>query len=102
MVKLLIEKGASVHSVTYGGHTPYHLTYGRSNDDIQKVLYELTSPHLRELPESDSEDSEDSDEDYEERCPSEVEEVSLRIPVKVFIFLYFYKNVHVSNHLPSF
>ncbi|NP_955923.1 nuclear factor of kappa light polypeptide gene enhancer in B-cells inhibitor, alpha b [Danio rerio] len=75
MVKLLIEKGASVHSVTYGGHTPYHLTYGRSNADIQKVLYELTSPHLRELPESDSEDSEDSDEDYEERCQSEVEDL---------------------------
>ncbi|KAK7152715.1 hypothetical protein R3I93_010816 [Phoxinus phoxinus] len=68
LVKLLISKGADVHSFTYGGHTPYHLTYGRENADIQKVLYELTAPHLRELPDSESEDS---DEDYEDQCTSD-------------------------------
>ncbi|RXN27338.1 NF-kappa-B inhibitor alpha-like protein [Labeo rohita] len=52
LVKLLISKGADVHSFTYGGHTPYHLTYGRANTEIQKVLYELTAPHLRELPDN--------------------------------------------------
>ncbi|XP_051501982.1 NF-kappa-B inhibitor alpha-like [Myxocyprinus asiaticus] len=61
LVRLLISNGADVHSLTYGGHTPYHLTYGRPNTDIQKVLSELTSPHLRELPDSESGDS---DEEY--------------------------------------
>ncbi|ROJ78782.1 NF-kappa-B inhibitor alpha [Anabarilius grahami] len=72
LVKLLISKGADVHSFTYGGHTPYHLTYGRANTDIQKVLYELTAPHLRELPDSESEDS---DEDYEDQCISDDEDM---------------------------
>ncbi|XP_043119320.1 nuclear factor of kappa light polypeptide gene enhancer in B-cells inhibitor, alpha b [Puntigrus tetrazona] len=72
LVKLLITKGADVHSFTYGGHTPYHLTYGRANTDIQKVLYELTAPHLRELPDSESEDS---DEDYEDQCTSDDEDI---------------------------
>ncbi|XP_067222858.1 nuclear factor of kappa light polypeptide gene enhancer in B-cells inhibitor, alpha b [Chanodichthys erythropterus] len=72
LVKLLISKGADVHSFTYGGHTPYHLTYGRANTDIQKVLYELTAPHLRELPDSESEDS---DEDYEDQCTSDDEDM---------------------------
>ncbi|KAK2879031.1 hypothetical protein QQF64_010838 [Cirrhinus molitorella] len=72
LVKLLISKGADVHSFTYGGHTPYHLTYGRANTDIQKVLYELTAPHLRELPESESDDS---DEDYEEQYDDDDEAI---------------------------
>ncbi|XP_067311971.1 nuclear factor of kappa light polypeptide gene enhancer in B-cells inhibitor, alpha b [Pseudorasbora parva] len=72
LVKLLISKGADVHSFTYGGHTPYHLTYGRANADIKKVLYELTAPHLRELPESESEDG---DEDYEDQSTSEDEDI---------------------------
>ncbi|XP_016333944.1 NF-kappa-B inhibitor alpha-like [Sinocyclocheilus anshuiensis] len=72
LVKLLITKGADVHSFTYGGHTPYHLTYGRANTNIQKVLYELTAPHLRELPDSESEDS---DEDYEDQCISDDEDI---------------------------
>lgn len=58
---------------------PYHLTYGRANTDIQKVLYDLTAPHLRELPESESEDS---DEDYEDQCISD-DDVS--IPFLVLI-----------------
>lgn len=58
-MRLLIGKGADVHRLTYGGHTPYHLTYGRTNGDIQKSLFEVTAPHLRELPESESEDSDE-------------------------------------------
>lgn len=81
LVKLLISKGADVHSFTYGGHTPYHLTYGRANTDIQKVLFELTAPHLRELPDSESEDS---DEDYEDQCISDDEDVS--VTYLMFIF----------------
>lgn len=57
LVKLLISKGANVNSLTYGGYTPYHLTYGRQNTAIEKELYELTAQKLRELPESDTEDS---------------------------------------------
>ncbi|XP_062864124.1 nuclear factor of kappa light polypeptide gene enhancer in B-cells inhibitor, alpha b [Trichomycterus rosablanca] len=59
LVKLLISKGADVNSLTYGGHSAYHLTHGRQNADIQKALYHVTSQDLRELPESESEDSED-------------------------------------------
>lgn len=84
LVKLLISKGADVHSFTYGGHTPYHLTYGRANTDIQKVLYELTAPHLRELPDSESEDS---DEDYEDQCTSDDEDVSVTYLMFIFWFL---------------
>ncbi|PWS22785.1 hypothetical protein DKP78_16570, partial [Enterococcus faecium] len=64
LVQLLISKGADVNSLTYGGHTPYHLTYGRPNAAIQKELYVLTAQHLRELPDSESEDSEE-DEEYQ-------------------------------------
>lgn len=56
LVNLLIEKGANVNSLTYGGFTPYHLTYGRQSAEIQQQLYKLTAPELRELPESDEED----------------------------------------------
>ncbi|KAI7804387.1 nuclear factor of kappa light polypeptide gene enhancer in B-cells inhibitor, alpha b [Triplophysa rosa] len=66
LVRLLVSKGADVNSLTYGGHTPYHLTYGRTNGDIQKVLYELTSSHLRELPDSESEDSDEYCEDSDD------------------------------------
>ncbi|KAJ8341261.1 hypothetical protein SKAU_G00335520 [Synaphobranchus kaupii] len=59
LVKLLIAKGANVNSVTYGGYTPYHLTYGRQNAEIQQQLYDLTDYQLRELPESEAEDSDE-------------------------------------------
>ncbi|XP_066532069.1 nuclear factor of kappa light polypeptide gene enhancer in B-cells inhibitor, alpha b [Hoplias malabaricus] len=65
LVKLLVSRGADVNSVTYGGHSAYHLTHGREDSQIQKVLYELTDQNLRELPESESEDSEDEDEDQD-------------------------------------
>ncbi|KAL7872756.1 hypothetical protein AOLI_G00118270 [Acnodon oligacanthus] len=64
LVKLLISKGADVNSLSYGGHTAYHLTYGRQDAEIQKILYDITAQNLRELPDSESEDSED-DYDYE-------------------------------------
>uniref|UniRef100_A0A3P8XLI6 NF-kappa-B inhibitor alpha n=1 Tax=Esox lucius TaxID=8010 RepID=A0A3P8XLI6_ESOLU len=63
LVRLLISKGANVNSLTYGGHTPYHLTHGRQNTTIQRELYELTAQELRELPDSESEDSEVEDEE---------------------------------------
>ncbi|XP_077431332.1 nuclear factor of kappa light polypeptide gene enhancer in B-cells inhibitor, alpha b [Vanacampus margaritifer] len=61
LVKLLLKKGADPNLLTFGGHTPFHLTYGRANDDIKKELFALTRPDLRELPDSESDDSEDED-----------------------------------------
>lgn len=58
LVQLLLGKGADPNLLTSGGHTPYHLTYGRDNDDIRKELFSLTKPDLRELPDSESDDSE--------------------------------------------
>ncbi|KAI3367932.1 hypothetical protein L3Q82_026761 [Scortum barcoo] len=66
LVKLLLQKGADANLLTSGGHTPYHLTYGRDNDDIRKELFALTKPDLRELPDSGSDDSEEEDDDDEE------------------------------------
>lgn len=66
LVKLLISKGADVNSLTYGGHSAYHLTHGRQNIDIQKALHDVTDQDLRDLPESECEDSEDEYEyDYD-------------------------------------
>ncbi|KAM9465769.1 nuclear factor of kappa light polypeptide gene enhancer in B-cells inhibitor, alpha b [Clarias gariepinus] len=66
LVKLLISKGADVNSLTYGGHSAYHLTHGRQNCAIQRALHDVTDQDLRELPESESEDSEDEcDYDYD-------------------------------------
>ncbi|XP_035238739.1 nuclear factor of kappa light polypeptide gene enhancer in B-cells inhibitor, alpha b [Anguilla rostrata] len=59
LVQLLIAKDANVNSLTYGGYSPYHLTYGRQNAEIQQQLYELTDHELRELPESEAEDSDE-------------------------------------------
>ncbi|KAJ8290299.1 hypothetical protein GJAV_G00011090 [Gymnothorax javanicus] len=59
LVQLLVAKGANVNSLSYGGYTPYHLTYGRQNCEIQEHLYPLTDDQLRELPDSEPEDSEE-------------------------------------------
>ncbi|XP_026856603.2 nuclear factor of kappa light polypeptide gene enhancer in B-cells inhibitor, alpha a [Electrophorus electricus] len=67
LVDRLIALGADTNSLTYGGYTPYHLTYGRQNSEIRQHLYERTAQDLRELPESESEDSEEelsSDDEY--------------------------------------
>ncbi|XP_057714998.1 nuclear factor of kappa light polypeptide gene enhancer in B-cells inhibitor, alpha b [Corythoichthys intestinalis] len=61
LVKLLLKKGADPNLLTFGGHTPFHLTYGRGNDDIKRELFSLTRPDLRELPDSESDDSEDEE-----------------------------------------
>lgn len=58
LVKLLLTRGADPNLVSSGGHTPYHLTYGRHDDNIRKELYATTDPDLRELPDSESDDSE--------------------------------------------
>ncbi|KAF1375120.1 hypothetical protein PFLUV_G00236180 [Perca fluviatilis] len=61
LVKLLLKKGADPNLLTSGGHTPFHLTYGRNDDNIRKELYSLTNPDLRELPDSESDDSEEEE-----------------------------------------
>nr|ACO08116.1 NF-kappa-B inhibitor alpha [Oncorhynchus mykiss] len=68
LVHRLLSLGADVNSVTYGGYTPYHLTYGRQNTEICHQLYEKTDQELRELPESESEES-------EEECMSDDEQM---------------------------
>ena len=93
LVHLLISRGADVNSLTYGGHTPYHLTYGRPNTAIQKELYELTAQHLRELPDSESEDSEEDDE-----CQSD-DEVCTPRPLKqqLVLSLGLIENLHTTS-----
>lgn len=89
LVKLLLSKGADPNLLTSGGHTPYHLTYGRDNDDIKKELYSLTTPDLRELPDSESDDSEeeeDEESDDEEVCELCVLKMrSFRCSVEMFL-----------------
>lgn len=65
LVKLLLGRGANANLVSSGGHSPYHLTYGRHDDDIRKELYSMTDPHLRELPDSELDDSEEEEEEEE-------------------------------------
>ncbi|KAG7262348.1 hypothetical protein CRUP_034330 [Coryphaenoides rupestris] len=59
LVRLLLRGGADPNHLSYGGFSPYHLTFGRHDDDIKNTLYPLTDPSLRELPDSEPEDSED-------------------------------------------
>lgn len=72
LVKLLLNRGANPNLVSSGGHSPYHLTYGRHDDDIRKELYSRTDPDLRELPDSELDDSEEEEE--EEASEEEVRE----------------------------
>ncbi|CAJ1077257.1 NF-kappa-B inhibitor alpha-like [Xyrichtys novacula] len=57
LVSRLLELGANVNCFNYGGFTPYHLTYGRHNEEIRCQLFEKTAQELRALPESESEES---------------------------------------------
>lgn len=57
LVGCLLGLGADANRSNYGGFTPYHLTYGRSNQEIRRCLYERTAHQLRELPDSESDDS---------------------------------------------
>lgn len=63
LVQLLLKKGADPNLLTSGGHTPFHLTYGRDNYEIRKELFSLTKPSLRELPDSEPDDSEEEEDD---------------------------------------
>ncbi|KAM9840642.1 NF-kappa-B inhibitor alpha-like [Aulostomus maculatus] len=66
LVRQLLDLGADVNCLNYGGFTPYHLTYGRQNDEIRCQLYERTARELRELPDSGSDESDMEDLDLSE------------------------------------
>ncbi|XP_068198701.1 nuclear factor of kappa light polypeptide gene enhancer in B-cells inhibitor, alpha a [Antennarius striatus] len=66
LVRCLLDLGADVNCFNYGGFTPYHLTYGRQNEEIRCQLYEKTAQELRELPESESDESDMEDVDLSE------------------------------------
>lgn len=61
LVHCLLNLGANVNCSNYGGFTPYHLTYGRQNEEIRCQLYEKTAQELRELPDSESDESDMED-----------------------------------------
>ncbi|KAJ0027043.1 hypothetical protein NQD34_018043 [Periophthalmus magnuspinnatus] len=61
LVRCLVDLGADVNSLNYGGFTPYHLTYGRQNEEIREQLYHKTAQELRPLPVSESDESEMED-----------------------------------------
>lgn len=84
LVRLLLNRGANPNLVSSGGHTPYHLTYGRHDDDIRKELYSMTDPDLRELPESELDDSEEEEDEAsdEEVCVCAVK-AELLLPADV-------------------
>ncbi|XP_034051219.1 nuclear factor of kappa light polypeptide gene enhancer in B-cells inhibitor, alpha b [Thalassophryne amazonica] len=75
LVQLLLKNGADPNHVTYGGHSAFHLTYGRQNVEIQKELYPLTRAELRELPDSESDDTEEEEEaeSEEEVCYDDIQ-----------------------------
>lgn len=66
LVQCLLNLGANVNCSNYGGFTPYHLTYGRQNEEIRRQLYEKTAQELRELPDSESDESDMEDVDLSE------------------------------------
>lgn len=66
LVRCLLDLGANVNCFNYGGFTPYHLTYGRHNEEIRCQLYEKTLQELRELPDSESDESDMEDADLSE------------------------------------
>lgn len=66
LVRCLLNLGANANCSNYGGFTPYHLTYGRQNEEIRCQLYEKTPQELRELPDSESDESDMEDVDLSE------------------------------------
>ncbi|XP_017264521.1 nuclear factor of kappa light polypeptide gene enhancer in B-cells inhibitor, alpha a [Kryptolebias marmoratus] len=57
LVRRLLDLGANVNCLNYGGFTPYHLTFGRHNNEIRSQLYDRTAQELRDMPDSESDDS---------------------------------------------
>lgn len=57
LVRCLLGLGADVNCLNYGGFAPYHLTFGRHDDQIRSQLYERTARELRDMPDSESDDS---------------------------------------------
>ena len=79
LVTRLLELGANVNCLNYGGFAPYHLTYGRQNEEIRSQLYERTAQELRELPDSESDESDMDDLDLlEEEVSTGFIEISLQ------------------------
>ncbi|KAM9704606.1 NF-kappa-B inhibitor alpha-like isoform 1-T1 [Menidia menidia] len=73
LVRCLLELGANVNRLNYGGFAPYHLTYGRQNEEIRRRLMERTARELRELPDSESEsDMEDLDTSEDEQMYDDI------------------------------
>ncbi|XP_029966463.1 NF-kappa-B inhibitor alpha-like [Salarias fasciatus] len=66
LVRRLLELGADVNCLNYGGFAPYHLTYGRQNEEIRTQLFDKTAQELRALPESESDESDMEDLDLSE------------------------------------
>lgn len=65
-MRCLLDLGANVNCLNYGGFTAYHLTYGRQNEEIRCQLFERTAQELRELPDSESDESDMEDLDLSE------------------------------------
>lgn len=91
LVHTLIALGADVNSLTYGGYTPYHLTFGRQNSEIQRQLYTRTAQELRAMPESESEES-------DEECFSDEDCVSFLINLRNIIYNN-KKNIYAHNYI---
>ncbi|XP_053142933.1 NF-kappa-B inhibitor alpha [Hemicordylus capensis] len=66
LVSLLLRHGADVNKVTYQGHSPYQLTWGRNNSIIQEQLRQITALDLQMLPESEDEESCESESEFTE------------------------------------
>ncbi|XP_061842997.1 NF-kappa-B inhibitor alpha-like [Nerophis lumbriciformis] len=65
LVRRLLDLGADVNCLNYGGFTPYHLTYGRQDEDIRGQLHEKTALDMRALPDYETDNSESDDSDME-------------------------------------
>lgn len=70
LVQQLVSLGADVNSLTYGGHVPYHLTFGRHDAEIRRQLYQHTATELRDLPESEYGSESEEEMMSEDECVS--------------------------------
>ncbi|CAJ0928321.1 unnamed protein product [Ranitomeya imitator] len=62
---LLLKHDADVNRVTYEGHSPCQLTWGRNNLQIQQHLLSVTEENLQHLPHDDEEDDDSSESESE-------------------------------------